>query len=54
MDYFRTACQDGMTVEQAGSFRARDILLAGGILRQLREKVDEQPEAPERISGEGE
>jgi len=36
------------------SKRERDILLAGGILRQLREKEDAQPEAPERISGEAE
>jgi aconitate hydratase len=37
------------------SQRERDILLAGGILRQLREKAeDQQPEAPERISGEAE
>src|SRR5918997_1638470 len=37
------------------SQRERDILLAGGILRQLREKAeDQQPEAPERVSGEAE
>ncbi len=37
------------------SKRERGILLAGGILRQLREKAeDEQPEAPERVSGEAE
>jgi aconitate hydratase len=37
------------------SRRERDIILAGGILRQLREKAEgEQPEAPERISGEAE
>jgi aconitate hydratase len=36
------------------SQRERDILLAGGILRQLREKEDKQPEAAERISGEAE
>ena len=37
------------------SERERGILLAGGILRQLREKAeDEQPEAPERVSGEAE
>jgi aconitate hydratase len=36
------------------SKRERDILLAGGILRQLREKEDAQPEAPERVSGEAE
>jgi aconitate hydratase len=34
--------------------RERDILLAGGILRQLREKEDKQPEAPQRVSGEAE
>ena len=54
MDYFRSACQDGMTVEQAGSLRARGILLAGGILRQLREEEDEKTEAPELTSGEAE
>jgi aconitate hydratase len=36
------------------SKRERKILLAGGILRQLREKGEEQPEAPERVSGEAE
>jgi aconitate hydratase len=37
------------------SQRERDILLAGGILRQLREKSeDEQPETPHRVSGEAE
>jgi aconitate hydratase len=37
------------------SQRERDILLAGGILRQLRGKAeDEQPEAPDRVSGEAE
>jgi aconitate hydratase len=37
------------------SQRERDILLAGGILRQLREKVeDQQPEASPRVSGEAE
>src|ERR687895_193499 len=37
------------------SQRERDILLAGGILRQLREKEeDKQPEAPHRVSGEAE
>ena len=37
------------------SRRERAILLAGGILRQLREKAeDEQPEASERVSGEAE
>ncbi|MCA1688453.1 MAG: aconitate hydratase [Actinobacteria bacterium] len=34
--------------------RERDILLSGGILRQLREKEDKQPEAPHRVSGEAE
>jgi aconitate hydratase len=35
--------------------RERDILLSGGILRQLREKKeDKQPEAPHRVSGEAE
>ena len=35
--------------------RERDILLAGGILRQLREKSeDQQPEVPDRVSGEAE
>ncbi|MDP8946742.1 MAG: aconitate hydratase [Actinomycetota bacterium] len=36
------------------SQRERDILLSGGILRQLREKEDRQPEAPRRVSGEAE
>jgi aconitate hydratase len=37
------------------SKRERDILLAGGILRQLREKAeDEQPEPSQRVSGEAE
>jgi aconitate hydratase len=37
------------------SQRERDILLAGGILRQLREKAeDEQPDASPRVSGEAE
>ncbi len=36
------------------SQRERDILLSGGILRQLREKVDKQPEVPPRVSGEAE
>ncbi|MBA3636555.1 MAG: aconitate hydratase [Actinomycetota bacterium] len=37
------------------SRRERDIILAGGILRQLRDKAEgEQPEAPERVSGEAE
>ncbi len=43
---------DEVTLLADFSQRERDILLAGGILRQLREKVDEQPESPERISGE--
>jgi hypothetical protein len=45
---------DEATLLSDFSKRERDILLAGGILRQLREKEDEQPEAPERISGEAE
>jgi aconitate hydratase len=45
---------DEVTLLADFSQRERDILLAGGILRQLREKEDEQPEAPERISGEAE
>src|ERR687893_755674 len=37
------------------SQREREILLNGGVLRQLREKEeDRQPEAPQRISGEAE
>lgn len=36
------------------SRRERTILLAGGVLRQLREKSGEQPEAPQRVSGEAE
>jgi aconitate hydratase len=37
------------------SQREREILLSGGILRQLREKEeDRQPEAPHRVSGEAE
>jgi aconitate hydratase len=37
------------------SQRERDILLAGGILRQLREKAeDQQPDASPRVSGEAE
>jgi aconitate hydratase len=38
------------------SRRERDILLAGGVLRKLREagREDEQPEAPQRVSGEAE
>jgi len=34
--------------------RERDILLSGGILRQLREKEDKQPESAQRVSGEAE
>jgi aconitate hydratase len=45
---------DEVTLLADFSQRERDILLAGGILRQLREKEDEQSEAPERISGEAE
>jgi aconitate hydratase len=45
---------EGITLLADYSQRERDILLAGGILRQLREKEDEQPEAPERVSGEAE
>jgi aconitate hydratase len=45
---------DEVTLLADFSKRERDILLAGGILRQLREKTEEQPEAPERISGEAE
>jgi aconitate hydratase len=45
---------DEVTLLADFSQRERDILLAGGILRQLREKEDAQPEAPERISGEAE
>src|SRR5215211_1427238 len=36
---------DDVTLLAEYSQRERDILLAGGILRQLREKEDEQPEA---------
>jgi aconitate hydratase len=36
------------------SARERDILLAGGVLRKLREGTGEQPEAPQRVSGEAE
>ena len=47
--------EDGEVILLAGfSQRERDIILAGGILRQLREKEDQQPEAPERVSGEAE
>jgi aconitate hydratase len=45
---------DEVTLLADFSQRERDILLAGGILRQLREKADKQPDAPERISGEAE
>src|ERR687897_766090 len=41
---------DEVTLLAEFSQRERDILLAGGILRQLREKAeDEQPEAPDRV-----
>jgi len=46
---------DEVTLLADYSQRERDILLAGGILRQLREKAqDRQPESPERVSGEAE
>jgi predicted aconitate hydratase len=46
---------DEITLLAEYSRRERDILLSGGILRQLREKEeDKQPEAPERVSGEAE
>ena len=46
---------DEVTLLAEYSQRERDILLAGGIMRQLREKAeDEQPEAPDRVSGEAE
>jgi aconitate hydratase len=46
---------DEVTLLAEYSPRERDILLAGGILRQLREKAeDQQPEASPRISGEAE
>jgi aconitate hydratase len=45
---------DEVTLLAEYSQRERDILLAGGILRQLREKENRQPEAPERVSGESE
>jgi len=46
---------DEVTLLVDYSQRERDILLAGGILRQLREKAeDRQPESPERVSGEAE
>src|ERR687898_850637 len=45
---------DEVTLLADYSKRERDILIAGGILRQLREKEDAQPEAPGRVSGEAE
>jgi aconitate hydratase len=46
---------DEVTLLAEYSQRERDILLAGGILRQLREKAeDEQPDASPRVSGEAE
>jgi aconitate hydratase len=46
---------DEITLLAEYSQRERDILLAGGILRQLREKAeDEQPDASPRVSGEAE
>jgi aconitate hydratase len=46
---------DEITLLAEFSQRERDILLAGGILRQLREKVeDQQPEASPRVSSEAE
>ena len=46
---------DEVTLLAEYSRRERAILLAGGILRQLREKAeDQQPEASERVSGEAE
>ncbi|MGH3088709.1 MAG: aconitate hydratase, partial [Rubrobacteraceae bacterium] len=44
----------GVTLLAEYSDRERDVLLAGGVLRKLREGEDEQPEAPERVSGEAE
>jgi aconitate hydratase len=50
-----TKGEDEVTLLAELSQRERNILLAGGILRQLREKAeDEQPEASPRISGEAE
>jgi len=47
--------EDEVTLLAEYSQRERDILLAGGILRQLREKAeDQQPEASPRVSGEAE
>ena len=46
---------DEVTLLAEYSQRERDILLAGGILRQLREKTeDRQPEASHRVSGKAE
>jgi aconitate hydratase len=46
---------DEVTLLAEYSQRERDILLAGGILRQLREKAeDQQPETSPRVSGEAE
>src|SRR5215211_444405 len=46
---------DEVTLLAEYSPRERDILLAGGILRQLREKAeDQQPEPSQRVSGEAE
>jgi len=46
---------DEVTLLAEYSKRERDILLAGGILRQLREKAEnQQPEASHRVSGEAE
>jgi aconitate hydratase len=50
-----TKGEDEVTLLAELSQRERNILLAGGILRQLREKAeDEQPEASPRVSGEAE
>src|SRR5918912_3322083 len=50
-----TKGDDEVTLLAEYSQRERAILLAGGILRQLREKAeDEQPEASTRVSGESE
>jgi aconitate hydratase len=47
--------EEEVTLLAEYSKRERDILLAGGILRQLREKAeDKQPEASQRVSGEAE
>jgi aconitate hydratase len=46
---------DEVTLLAEYSPRERDILLAGGILRQLREKAEDQrPEASPRVTGEAE